>query len=152
MTTRAPTGAPVVLILVDKNHIHHALNDSERMYGPGLYHKLGLRPILFLRPYYSHNYWWAKYFSVKSHHAQYQVSSFLCLTFETVHVSENWPDLIPSIAVVRGGICPCRQCRRQCKIFASGVNFSRNNAVCYINESKKLHFILISSLKLLTYY
>ena len=24
----------------------------------------------------------------------------------------------------RGGICPCRQCRRQCKIFASGVNFS----------------------------
>ena len=25
---------------------------------------------------------------------------------------------------VRGGICPCRQCRRQCKIFASGVNFS----------------------------
>ena len=37
-------------------------------------------------------------------------------------------------------------------IFAIGVNFSRNNAVCYINESKKLHFILISSLKLLTYY
>ena len=26
--------------------------------------------------------------------------------------------------VFRGGICPCRQCRRQCKIFASGVNFS----------------------------
>ena len=25
---------------------------------------------------------------------------------------------------IRGGICPCRQCRRQCKIFASGVNFS----------------------------
>ena len=24
----------------------------------------------------------------------------------------------------RGGICPCRQCRGQCKIFASGVNFS----------------------------
>ena len=23
----------------------------------------------------------------------------------------------------RGGICPCRHCRRQCKIFASGVNF-----------------------------
>ena len=23
----------------------------------------------------------------------------------------------------RGGICQCRQCRRQCKIFASGVNF-----------------------------
>ena len=26
--------------------------------------------------------------------------------------------------VSRGGICPCRHCRRQCKIFASGVNFS----------------------------
>ena len=24
----------------------------------------------------------------------------------------------------RGGICPCRHCRQQCKIFASGVNFS----------------------------
>ena len=24
----------------------------------------------------------------------------------------------------RGGICTCRHCRRQCKIFASGVNFS----------------------------
>ena len=24
----------------------------------------------------------------------------------------------------RGGICHCRHCRRQCKIFASGVNFS----------------------------
>ena len=39
----------------------------------------------------------------------------------------------------RGEICQCRHCRRQCEIFASGVNFSRNNAVCYINESKKLH-------------
>ena len=25
---------------------------------------------------------------------------------------------------IRGGICPCRHSRRQCKIFASGVNFS----------------------------
>ena len=25
---------------------------------------------------------------------------------------------------ITGGICQCRQCRRQCKIFASGVNFS----------------------------
>ena len=27
-------------------------------------------------------------------------------------------------AAIRGGICPSRQCRRQCKIFASCVNFS----------------------------
>ena len=38
------------------------------------------------------------------------------------------------------------------KFLASGVNFSRNNAVCYTNESKKLHYTLISSQKLLTYY
>ena len=25
---------------------------------------------------------------------------------------------------IRVGICQCRQCRQQCKIFASGVNFS----------------------------
>ena len=29
----------------------------------------------------------------------------------------------------RGDICQCRHCRRQCKIFASGVKFSRNNAI-----------------------
>ena len=41
----------------------------------------------------------------------------------------------------------------KCKIFASGVNFSRNNAVYYINDSTKyVHVILISSLKLLTHY
>ena len=32
--------------------------------------------------------------------------------------------LWPRAPQIRGGICPCRQCRRQCKIFASGVNFS----------------------------
>ena len=29
-----------------------------------------------------------------------------------------------NLLMSRGGICPCRHCRRQCKIFASGVNFS----------------------------
>ena len=37
----------------------------------------------------------------------------------------------------RGEICPCRHCRRQCKIFTRGVNFSRSNVIYYINESKK---------------
>ena len=40
--------------------------------------------------------------------------------------------------VHRGGICPRRQCRRQCKIFASGVNFSIFT-----------HFFVFLSLKLL---
>ena len=32
----------------------------------------------------------------------------------------------------RGEICQCRQCRRQCKIFASGVNFSIfTNFLCF---------------------
>ena len=38
---------------------------------------------------------------------------------------------------IRGEIWQCRNCRRQCKIFASGVNFSRNNAIYNINESTK---------------
>ena len=66
--------------------------------------------------------------------------------------AKPWATPLGKALKVRGGICHSRHSRRECKIFASGVNFSRNNAVCYINESKKLHFILISSLKLLTYY
>ena len=31
--------------------------------------------------------------------------------------------------MIRGEICRCRHCRRQCNIFASGVNFFRNNGV-----------------------
>ena len=37
----------------------------------------------------------------------------------------------------RGEICPCRHCRRQCKIFTSGIIFSRSNALSDINESPK---------------
>ena len=35
----------------------------------------------------------------------------------------------------RDEICQCRRCQQQCKIFASGVSFSRNNAIYNINES-----------------
>ena len=40
-------------------------------------------------------------------------------------------------SLVRGGICPCRQCRRQCKIFVSGVNFSifTNLFLCFITKT-----------------
>ena len=38
---------------------------------------------------------------------------------------------------IRDGICQCRHCQRQCKIFASGVNFSRNNAIYNIDDSTK---------------
>ena len=40
-------------------------------------------------------------------------------------------------SVHRGEICPCRHCRRQCKIFAGSVNFSRNNTIYKINKSAK---------------
>ena len=40
-----------------------------------------------------------------------------------------------NLLYLRGEIYPCRHCRQQCKIFASGVNFSRNNAIYNINES-----------------
>ena len=53
----------------------------------------------------------------------------------------------------RGGICPYRQSRRKCKVFASGVNFSRKKQRNLQYKWKyKVHFTLISSLKLLTYY
>ena len=43
-----------------------------------------------------------------------------------------------SSSTARGGICQCRHCRRQCKIIASGVNFSIF-----------AHFLCFLSLKLL---
>ena len=45
-----------------------------------------------------------------------------------------WPNMT---GILRGEICQCRHCRWQCKIFASGVNFSRNDAIYNINESTK---------------
>ena len=36
----------------------------------------------------------------------------------------DWQPTTPCHYHHRVGICPCGQCRRQCKIFASGVNFS----------------------------
>jgi len=48
-------------------------------------------------------------------------SSFL----DTVNLqSENNSDSVSMFVLIRGGICPSRQSRRECKIFASGVNFS----------------------------
>ena len=43
----------------------------------------------------------------------------------------------PGTGTLRAGICPSRQCRRQCKIFAGGVNFSIFT-----------HFFLLKLLKL----
>ena len=40
------------------------------------------------------------------------------------HLLEGFPPQHYLHLFIRGEICPCRQCRRQCKIFASGVNFS----------------------------
>ena len=49
----------------------------------------------------------------------------------------NHPTSPPPMTSFRGEICPCRHCRRQCKIFTSGVNFTRNNTFYNINESTK---------------
>ena len=50
--------------------------------------------------------------------------------------SENFRS--PSTA--RGGICPCRQCRRQCKFFASGVNFNISTVVSLSDGYGKFFF------------
>ena len=54
-----------------------------------------------------------------------------------IHLSFTALCLWQLLSGTRGEICQCLHCQRQCKIFASGVNFSRNNAVYYINESTK---------------
>ena len=51
----------------------------------------------------------------------------------------NSCDVSTSVVYVdfRGGICPCRQCRRQCKIFASRVNFSIfTHFLCFFPPTK----------------
>ena len=55
--------------------------------------------------------------------------------FTRAHLYEGRVDF--GQGVDRGEICQCRHCRRQCKIFASGVNFSGNNVIYNINESTK---------------
>ena len=40
----------------------------------------------------------------------------------------------------KGEICPSRHSRRESKIFATSLNFSRNNAIYNINESTKYIF------------
>ena len=39
-------------------------------------------------------------------------------------IADTWVMFLFYFFVIRGGICPWRHCRRQCNIFASGVNFS----------------------------
>ena len=74
----------------------------------------------------------------------------LCFVFVSYFVFFNfvalwWPRAINFMAESQRWNLSLTLPRRGCKIFASGVNFSKNNVVCCINESKKLPFILISS-------
>ena len=47
----------------------------------------------------------------------------------------------------RGGICQCRHCRQQCKIFASGVNFSIFTHFCGFSLLKLLKLGEIDGVK-----
>ena len=52
-------------------------------------------------------------------------SSYIVFTHLLKHLVEKYLlYFLTSSAENRGGICPCRHCQRQCKIFARGVNFS----------------------------
>ena len=50
----------------------------------------------------------------------------------------------------RGEICHCQHCQRQCKIFATGVNFSRNNTFSRIISRKG--WLAIAKLKSLSLF
>ena len=53
--------------------------------------------------------------------------------------SDEIDELLRLVSIIRcrGEICHYRHWRRQCKIFASDVNFSRNNTIYNIKESTK---------------
>ena len=52
----------------------------------------------------------------------------------------------------RGDICQYRHCRRQCKFCCHRSIFLQKQCDLQYKSKYKVHFILISSLKLLTYY
>ena len=65
--------------------------------------------------------WWRRDWVSAARKVKYHIS----VIFPSIFV--RYPGHICNITMYclcRGGICPCRQYRRQCKIFASGVNFS----------------------------
>ena len=51
----------------------------------------------------------------------------------------------------RGGVCHCRHCRRQCKIFASGVNFSIFTHFFVFLSPKLLKLAKIDGVKVLAW-
>ena len=63
----------------------------------------------------------------------------------------SWGTLQCWTPMSRGGICPSRQCRRQCKIFASGVNFSIFTHFCVFFLLKRLKLGKIYGVKFLTW-
>ena len=68
---------------------------------------------------------------------KFSASEVICWNRQLQHCHSNNDDGNDGDGDGRGEICQCRQCRRQCKIFASGVNFSRNNAIYNKIESSK---------------
>ena len=55
------------------------------------------------------------------------------------------------VCIFRGGICPSRHCRRQCKIFASVVNFSIFTHFFVLLSPKLLKFGEIKGVKFLAW-
>ena len=103
---------------------------GELLYQPGLFGLWQLYP---------------KSLSAPAQFSHWCYSILLCSIVDEVDIMQSdlsyWSAII-HVQIIdhlhRGGIWPCRQCRLQCKIFASGVNFSIFT-----------HFFVLLSLKLL---
>ena len=71
-------------------------------------------------------------------HKQYSTASYWGTLGRVEEQERDWKKKIEKglsktiLDGYRGGICPSRQCRQQCKVFASGVNFSIfTNFLCF---------------------
>ena len=61
---------------------------------------------------------------------------------KTSSILNSLPPKILHLREPRGDICHSRHCRRQCKVLASGVNFSRKQHVRSHNQHKKLSLLI----------
>ena len=70
--------------------------------------------------------------SAPRNHLQFFTSKYTSHVYNIKKISAH-----PQPTLNKGEICPSRRSRRECKLFASSLNFSRNNAIYNINESTK---------------
>ena len=83
---------------------------------------------------------------LQGHHGKYVCEYVFMCSAPMLQLDWKFHDLFS-----RGGICQCRHCRRQCKFCCQWIRFLQKQRDLQYKWKYKVHFILISSLKQLTY-